>query len=163
MVERGLRERIIEEYRIYIGPIVGNESELAEKLATGLDNILGHELYGLPTAEHGIDYSYLGSEVKDGKQYTVGQILDMPIDEFVRTHSRLGTGASITRYFNAMERNFFPFKRSELDKEKPMTVRDAIAVPKGQALHINNIGETTITNVDEFLQSNYEISLGMQL
>lgn len=163
-----LGRKIHEAYVSYINPIVGEDSRLAKELIEGLDKVLNElELPIVRARASGVDYSHKGPEVKDGNQYTVEQILDMSVNDFVdthREHSRLeGAGASMARYFNGVGRMILKHEagRSKSD----VTIREAIGITPTDklVLDMKQVGKKSMGDVNQYLQNNYGISLGMKL
>ncbi|MCH8003158.1 MAG: hypothetical protein IH934_00870 [Nanoarchaeota archaeon] len=165
-LRQNLRERIMHSYVAYVGQVVGENSELANGLATGLDEILAREL-GLISEEaitaKGDNYPILGPIVDYGNRYTTQEVLEMTVNEFLGKHresARRETGISMMRYFNAMFRPSGLFHDQSRDETK---IKGIIEVTPNQSMGLHFLGSKTIEKVNQYFQNNYGISLGTKV
>ncbi len=167
----------MESYGEYISPIVGDNKELANKLTTGLDEILRKELptftvlpkeNGHPEQQEQPDYNFiLGPVLSDGLRYTTAQILEMPhIHFFEKYHNTATTetkSAMGNFIFNIVGSGLGPFEESLGMERYRIKLKEIIAISPDEALKIKGIGEKMINKVNQYFQQNYGISLGTKL
>ena len=139
---------------------------LANKLVKGLEDILQNEFKTTPADfkdTKGKQYSSkLGPPLPSGNRYTTEEVLEMYVKDFIDEHRKLpGTKRTLERLF----RNVAEYLIEGGYNAHPYTVKvkDAIAMPLQMVKKLRNVGKKSISEVNELLQTNYGLTLGMEL
>lgn len=127
-----------------------------------LDNVIyDNVIHDNVVHDNIIYYNIFGPELKNGERFDAGEIMDMPLVQFLEKHAGHLFGRA---------RTYFKFVGSEIEmvrqESQPVisvNMRDIIEFPLQQSLGIYGIGKRTVEIANNYLNFNYGFSLGNKL
>ena len=165
-----IREDVIKRYAALIEPIVGTDTQLERTLLSSLEQaLIQYELEASSNKpplgnEAGNHLTKMGPKLKDGRKYTASQVLAMSVDDFLylhpHQHARVHIG--LIRYFKGVREQVKRTNAEATSLDNVVRVIDVVGVPKSDANRLKNIGDATVSRVEEYLQKNYGIMLGVK-
>ena len=172
--KQNLKDRILAANNIYMGPIIGENTELANRLNAGLEIVLDNE-FGLSTTESNetdIDNSDFGPVLRDEKRYTRNQVLEMQTADFVRLHDQHflskyvspgNQNSQMTIFFNALACDNPGGYGNESPLLKVETLQEAVQLSKFDVLRYRGISDRRFNIVSNYLNETYGLAFETKL